>query len=162
MMYLSLKRILFPRALALMFLGGFFYFGIYLNLKILNISVPSEYHVYILGGIGVLLVLQGVLNYLKFTSYRYLFYKDRMIFQGKKDVVILYGEIQNLVFKRDFLDNLFNTGSIDLIPKHKMKYIENTNQVYFYVQKLIQYHQQTAGAYAQQYPQQPYYQQQVR
>lgn len=165
-MYLSLRRILIPKAFALLFLGAFFYLGIFLNLIILNIYIPPDIHLYIIIGILILVVMQAILNYLKYSSYTYLFYRDRMIFQGKKELVLLYSDIENLEFKQDAIDKLFNTGTINLVPKHKMKYVENTNQVYFYIQKLIHYQRQTAyytppsqNTYANS---QPYYTQQIR
>ncbi len=149
----------------LIFLGGFLYFGVWLNLIILNIYIPAEVHFYILLGIAVLVCIQGILNYMKYSSYRYLFYKDRMIFQGKNNLTILYSEIKTLDFKKNALDYIFNTGIINIYPKHQMNYVENTNQIYFYMQKLIDYSRQLSG-YAQQqntYQQnQVYYKEQLR
>ena len=161
-LYLSLPRILIPKALILMCLGGFLYLGVWLNLLILNIIIPAEYHMYIILGIGVLVVMQGILNYLKFSNYRYLFYRDRVIYEGKNEKAIMLSDIQNIGFGKNFVDNIFNTGTITLSPAHKMRYVANTNQVYFYLQKLVQYAQ---SPYRQAYDNgmaQEYYQRQVR
>lgn len=175
---LSLKRILIPKSLTLIFLGSFFYIGIFLNLSLLNIQIPAEWHLYIILGIAVLVVLQGILNYMTFSSFRYHFYYDKIIFIGKKEVIISYSQIQGISVSQDQFDSFFNTGSIFLSPVHKMMAIENTNQIYFYMQKLLDSYKQNYAYYQQrqQYLQQQsqninpyatgqqnnYYQQQVR
>lgn len=155
---LSLKRILIPKSLTLLFLGGFLYAGVALNLIILNIQIPAEWHLYIVLGIAVLIVLQGLLNYLTFSNFRYHFYYDKIIFVGKKEIVISYSQIQGLSADQDQFDKFFNTGSIFLSPVHKIMAIENTNQLYFYLQKLLESYKQNYAYYQQrqQYAQQQY------
>ncbi|MBR9691088.1 hypothetical protein GOV08_05385 [Candidatus Woesearchaeota archaeon] len=162
-LYLSIPRILIPKSLTLIFLGGFLYFGVWLNLLILNYIIPADYHLYIILGIIVLVVMQAILNYIKFSNYKYYFYKDRLIFEGKKQLTIMLNQVQNLAFSKDVIDKIFNTGIIILAPVHKIKYVKNTNQVYFYLQKLVQYAQGSIPpqVYGQQQRTNQYYQQQV-
>lgn len=158
-MGLSLRRILIPKSLTLIFLGGFLYFGVWLNLLILNVvNFPLEWHLYIIMGIFILLILQAALNYIRFSNYKYVFFRDRLIFYGKKELIIPYSQIQDINYKREPWDFIFNTGNIILTPVHTIKYIYNTNQLYFYIQKLVDMDKSSPHYnQAQAYPQQQYY-----
>ena len=153
---LSLKRILIPKSLTLFALGILLYLGVFINLIILNIKIPAEWHLYIILGILILIILQAILNYLTFSNFRYHFYYDKIIFVGKKEIIIPYSQIQGLSADQDTFDRFFNTGSIFLSPVHKMMAIQDTNQLYFYLQKLLDSYRQNYAYYAQrqQYPQQ--------
>lgn len=154
---LSLPRVLIPKSISLIMLGGLLYFGVWLNLLILNIIIPGIYHVYIAVFIVILVLLQAILNYLKYSNYKYLFFKDKIIYEGKTELIINYRDVQNLAFSKDFFDNIFNTGTIIMSPVHKIQYVANTNQMYFYVQKLLQYYSTNIRPMQQRYPSQNQY-----
>ena len=143
-LYLSKPRILIPKTILMIFLGMFLYFGAWLNLKLLNIIIPVEYHFFIILGIITLVIMQFILNYIKYSNYKYLFFKDKIVFEGKTNVTISYLEVQNIEVVQNNIDKLFHTGTININPIHKMQYISNTNQIYCYLQKLIEFSRKTS------------------
>ncbi len=132
--YQDSKRVLIPKAVQLIILGGLFYFGLMLNLYLLRVEDAKLINLFAIVGITVLIILQLLLISRKIKTEGYVFYSNRVEF-GKKSV--FYGNIRNIYFKRGLLDKMFGTGTIVLHPYMDIKKIKNSNQIYFYVQKLV-------------------------
>ncbi len=137
----DLKRVIVPKILQLIGLGAVFYFAIWLNLVLLD--VESSIKLYVTIGAAVILVIAVVLEIIlmaqKVNKNKYLFYSNRLAFKGKE---VPYVNITNVSFRQNFIDKMFTTGTIVLYPDFKLEKIPNLNQVYFYVQKLVQGTQQ--------------------
>ena len=133
----DLKRVLIPKVLQLVGLGLVFYFAIWLNLVLLDVEDNIKLYVTI-GAVVVLViavVLEAVLLIQRVHKNKYLFYSARVRYKGKE---MSYVNIANVSFRQNFIDKIFNTGTIVLQPDFLIEKIPNLNEVYFYVQKLIQ------------------------
>jgi len=134
----NIKRVLVPNFFVLLFLGLFFYFALWLNFTLLNKELPDNINLLIVAILALLLVLQAVLSYMKFSKARYLFFADRIQYVTNKTKVIYFNQVRGISFKRNFIDKLFNCGTIRIEPGFEIKYVPNSNQIYVYIQQLIQ------------------------
>ena len=137
----DLKRVLVPKILQLIGLGAVFYLAIWLNLFLLDVESSIKLYVAI-GAVVVLViavVLESILLAQKVNKNKYLFYSNRLVFKGKE---VPYVNIKHVSFRQNFVDKMFTTGTIVLHPDFKIEKIPNLNQVYFYIQKLVQGTQQ--------------------
>ena len=133
----DIKRVLIPKILQLISLGAVFYFAIWLNLFLLEVEDSIKFYVTI-GAIIVLVIaviLEIILLIQKTNKNKYLFYSAQVGFKGKE---MPYVNVVHVSFRQNFIDKIFNTGTIILYPDFLIEKVPNLNQVYFYVQKLIQ------------------------
>lgn len=130
-------RTLLPKILSLLALGTIFYLGILLNLSLLQLSASEDTIVKIVTFI-LLITLVGVGTYISIRRAHkpYLFYQTKLIINNK---YVLYKNITNTTAKRNLLDKIFHTYSIDLGNKQKLQYITNTLPMENYLQKLVNY-----------------------
>ena len=137
----DLKRVLIPKIFQLVGLAVLFYFAVWLNLFLLEVEDSIKLYVTI-GAIIILViavVLEIILVIQKIDKNKYLFYAARVEYKGK---AMPYVNVNNVSFRQDFIDKIFNTGTIVLYPDFLIEKIPNLNEVYFYVQKLVQSNQQ--------------------
>lgn len=127
-------RIIIPKLLQLLGLGGLFYLGVWLNLYLLKVEAVLVISIISISIIFVLVIIQTVLS-LKKTKKTYLFFRDRL---QTDQQFIYYANIQNMEIKQTFADKLFKTGTLLIYPGFEMKYISNYQQIYDYIQKLRQ------------------------
>ena len=133
----DLKRVLIPKILQLIGLGAVFYFAIWLNLVLLDVEDNIKLYVTI-GAVIVLIIaviLESILLVQKVNKNKYLFYSARV---GYKEREMSYVNVTNVSFRQNFLDKIFHTGTIVLNPGFLIEKVPNLNEVYFYIQKLIQ------------------------
>ena len=134
----NLKRLFIPQIFKLVALGVFLYLGLYMNIVLLGIEV-SKNTFYVVDAVVVLVVIADlIMLYLRYLRSEYDFYSDRIEIRDKKEKVVYFSMISNLSFRRDFLDRMFNTCTI-LVGDAEIKSVENSNQIYFYIQKLVSY-----------------------
>jgi hypothetical protein len=133
----DLKRVLIPKVLQLIGLGIGFYFAIWLNLFLLE--AEDAIRLYVTIGVIIVIVIAVVLEIVlliqKVDKNKYLFYSSKVSFKGKE---MPYVNVDHISFRQNFFDKLFNTGTIVLHPGYMIEKIPNLNQVYFYIQKLVQ------------------------
>lgn len=162
--YKDAKRVLIPKIALLLTLGVVFYLAVFFNLKLLKININLLTNIVILFVLIILIILQLFLDYLKIPKDSYKLYSDRIIHADKEQ--LLFKDANQLNFTRNFLDKLFNTGTIKLSPGFAIENISDVNNVYFYLQKTIrptniinpnyqQYYQQPNQQQTQQAPNQP-------
>ena len=133
--YKDVKRVLFPKFLLLIGLGVLFYLGILLNLYLLRVWDKTLICVFSLVLIILLIVIQMFLIFKKIKANGYAMYSNRIEFGNKS---VYYGNVKNIYYKREFIDKLFDTGTIFLYPYLKIEKIKNSVNVYEYMKKLIQ------------------------
>lgn len=131
------KRALFPKILSLLILGTIFYFGVLLNLRLLDLLGSEETTIKTVSLIivGAIILLGIILSLIK-SRRAYIFYQNRIMF-GKKQVV--YQQIINTVPTKNLSDKIFNTYSISLTKKFKIQNISQQIDLQSYVQQLIDY-----------------------
>lgn len=134
------NRMVVPWIFGLLMLSILFYFGIYFNVKFaLQSDVPPSINMFIMAFCIVIVVFQLVRYHIQFAKYQYLFYADRIEFQGKKTKVFMLKDTEEITVKKNIFDNMFKTGSIKLSKKFKVGPIINTSQMQAYIQKLVDY-----------------------
>jgi len=133
----DLARILIPKLLQLIGLGIIFYFAIWLNLYLLDVKDTTKNYTLIISIIilFIAVIVELVLVVIKTKNNKYLFYPNKLEFKGQP---IPFVNIANVYLQKNFLDKIFNTGTIILHPNFKMEKISNTNQIFYYTQKLVQ------------------------
>jgi hypothetical protein len=120
-------------------LAAVFYLGVYLNIMLLGISIPLTINILIVATLLLLAVIQALMTYLQTSKTRYSVYRNRIQVDGAKQEYIMFNAIPELKAHKNFLDNLFGTGSIIVGPKKKFMAIPNFNQNFNYINQLMQY-----------------------
>lgn len=155
--YVETPRLLFPKVLKVIFMCLVFYVALWINFLFLKKQMPP-YVILITIVILVLVVLiTTIFNYTKYSNHQYRFFMNRIEYSGDIQNSIMYSQITSMRIKRDPFDIIFKTGTIDL-GGFRVDSIPNLNQVFFYIQKMVQMYgkPQTQPPY----PQQAYQQQQ--
>jgi hypothetical protein len=115
------------------------YFAIFVNYYLLESTIPSIINWFIIIGIVILGILELILCYVKYGNYVYEFYDSRISVLADKKFNISYASISKSSYSHNILDKWFKTGSILLElndgKKVKLKYLTNSNQAYFLIQK---------------------------
>lgn len=134
----NLKRLFIPQIFKLAALGAMLYLGVYVNIVLLGIDVSkSAFHI-IDAAVALVVAADLAMIYMRYLKCAYYFYSSRVEVIDKKTNVVYFSSAPALSFKRNFLDRVFNTGTI-LVGNVELKSVENSNQVYFYIQKLMEY-----------------------
>ncbi len=150
----TIKRMVIPRVIMLLILAPVFYAGVWLNAKLLSMQVPGIVSVLIIIVLLVLVGLQSLLDYVRFQKFRYLFYTNRIEYEGKKPQTFLFADFTEAKLKQNFLDKMFNTGSIVLSKTFSIGPISNVTQIKTYLEQLVQYYKFTQERYRVQQAQQ--------
>lgn len=134
------KRAVTPKIISLIILNSIFYLGIMLNLALLNFEKSTDSLIRTVSLLFVILILALGL-YLTFhqANKRYIFYRDRIIFETKE---IHYQKIINTKPKQDFFDKLLKTYSINLGSNFIIRHIPSSIDLQAYLNQLISYSQQ--------------------
>ena len=141
----NIRRILIPDTLKTLALCIVFYFAIKMNLslflkyRIINNVVPGYVYYLIMFVLSLLFVIELLNTYRKNSSAAYDFYPDRIEFYGPKPWTLYYNQIQQVEGKKNFLDNMFGTGTIKLTPKVSIDNIAYADQMVQYINQLRGY-----------------------
>jgi hypothetical protein len=134
-------RFVVPRALLLVGLCGLFNALLMINLYLLFGEVELAYLVYSVVILVLLSTLGIIVEWVRANNWSYLFFNDRVEFHKKHNVKhkdTLYNEVVKVGIERNLFDRWFNTATYVLKPRLKIRFINYTNNMYFYVQKLVQ------------------------
>ncbi|HME87011.1 MAG TPA: PH domain-containing protein [Candidatus Nanoarchaeia archaeon] len=135
----KISRIIISQTLLTAILAFVFYAGIFLNVTLLDISVPANIKWLIVAVLGVLVILQTLLSYVQSSRLQYLIFKNRVQVLGGKNEYIMFNAIQDIQVNQNLVDKLFNTGTITLLPNVQLKAVANFDQTNSYLRQLIQY-----------------------
>lgn len=131
------SRALIPKIIILLVLSIIFYLGILLNVSLLVLSAQTETIVKLVSLILLLVVVvTGIIFSVKLANKNYLFYRERIRFNGEE---IVYKDILNTALKRDLLDKMFDTYSINLGHDFHLKHISQEINIENYLKQLINY-----------------------
>jgi len=135
------NRFLVDRLLILIGFGILLYIGIYVNYYLLNASLPVFVNWLFIIGILILIALELLSCYIKYGNYVYDFHEQRLFVNFGKIREISYVDIKDISYSSNFIDKWMKTGSVVLNLKNgksvKLKYLDNPNQIYFWMQKII-------------------------
>lgn len=143
----TIKRMVIPRLAMLLVLAPAFYLGIWINARLLNIDIPGIVAVLIIIVLIVMVAVQSILNYISFQKFKYLFYTNRVEYEGSKPQTFLYTEFSEAKLKQNLFDKMFNTGSIELSKSFAIGPISNVTQIKTYLEQLVQYYRFTQQRY---------------
>ncbi|MBN1544458.1 hypothetical protein JW898_03270 [Candidatus Woesearchaeota archaeon] len=130
-----------PWILKLLGLAILFYAGIYFNVKFaMGRSIPPAINLFIFVFLIVLVVTQVILYRIKFGKYKYMFYTDRVEFEGKKTETFFFNDFQQAGVKQKLFEKMFDTGELSLSKSFRIGPISNVTQVRSYIEQLVQYH----------------------
>jgi hypothetical protein len=135
------SRYLFTKIIVLILLGILLYAGIYANYWVVDSTMPGLLNWMFIIGIIIILTLETILCYVKYSQYEYTFYSQRLVAHEQKVQSIDYGSIVKMSFAEGMVDKWFKTSTIILqmddrnIKDIKIKHITNGNQIYFFLQK---------------------------
>src|SRR3989344_78304 len=133
----SKSRSLIPKMLGFLVLGALFYAGILLNISLLELRNEEESIIILISMLILFLVISvGVYLAIRRANLPYLFYRDRIMFNGN---AILYAGITNTQPHQNLWDKMFKTESINLGNDLSIKHIPQTMQIQNYLQQLVQY-----------------------
>ena len=137
-------RYLIPRIALLIFLGLMLYLGIYVNYYLLSESIPILTNWLFMACIGILLILQIILSYVRHGQYYYTFYEKHLEISETKRNSISYDSISDISLHENLLDRWFKTSTILMIlddaskaKKIKICNVTMGNQIYFFLQKMM-------------------------
>ncbi|MBT7902312.1 hypothetical protein HN587_00495 [Candidatus Woesearchaeota archaeon] len=141
-------RMVTPWIIKLLVLSTLFYTGIILAMKLsLKMEIPSFIHPIIGLVLLALVIIQTILYKVKFGKFKYVFFTNRIEFEGEKPLTFLFTDFKSINIKQDFLDKLFGTGNILLEPNFKIDHISNIKQIEGYLNQLITYFQKSRSSY---------------
>lgn len=133
----SLKRALIPKITSFIVLGIIFYLGILINISLIGLATEEGNTV---KGISLIILLIitiiGIYLSIKRAKSVYKFYRNRISFKKK---ILIYSNIINTKPKRDFLDKIFKTHSINLGNNFHLKHISNEINIESYLNQLVSY-----------------------
>lgn len=145
------NRMVVPWIFKLLGLSALFYFGVFFNAKYaLRTSVPSYINLLIFLFLIILIATQTVLYHVKFGKYQYLFYTNRVDFEGKKTKTFMFDDFTEAKLKQGIFDKMFGTGSITLSKDFSIGPISNVAQMKSYLEQLVQYHRTSEERYRMQ------------
>ena len=145
------NRMVVPWIFKLLGLSALFYFGVFFNAKYaLGTSVPSYINLLIFLFLIILIATQTVLYHVKFGKYQYLFYTNRVDFEGKKTKTFMFDDFTEAKLKQGMFDKMFGTGSIVLSKGFSIGPISNVAQMKSYLEQLVQYHRTSEERYRMQ------------
>jgi hypothetical protein len=116
-----------------------FYFGIYINIYLLNIQIPQNIQILIITVLGLLVMIQVLLTYVQTSKIRYSIYRNRVQIETANPKYLMFNTIQDIQIKKNIFDNIFKTGTIILQPELKLEFVPNIDQTYSYLKQMIQY-----------------------
>ena len=135
----NFMRIILPKSISLICLGGLFYIGILINLFLLGIAPPAYVSALIIAIIVTIIIIEAALSYIKASKIRYLFFPNRIEIYGEKSQIIDLLTLGNVALKKTFVDNMMSTGTILLPPNFEIKNVSKPEQMMNYAKSLIEY-----------------------
>lgn len=142
------NRMVVPWILKLLGLCALFYVGIWINVKLLlKMTIPGIVNILIVIILIALVVVQIILYHVRFNKFKYVFFTNRVEYEGVKPQTFLFSDYQSSELKQNFLDKFFGTGTIVLQPGMSIGPIANAKQIYSYFQQLLKYFQTTRAKY---------------
>ena len=133
-----LRRLFIPQFLGSIAIFVAFYFALWLNLTLMEIELTTNINILAVSILFALFAVEMISKYMHAKADKYMFYLDKVVFEGRKTKEMYFVNVRNISFKQDILDKIFNTGTITLLPDFNIKSVPHSNQIYFYIQKLIQ------------------------
>jgi hypothetical protein len=147
----NINRMVVPWIFKLLGLSVLFYGGVYFNARYaLGTSIPAYVNLLIFFFLIVLIATQAVLYHVKFGRYQYLFYTNRVDFEGKKTKTFMFSEFTEAKLKQGIFDRMFGTGSIALGKDFSIGPISNVEQMKSYLEQLVQYYRTSEERYRMQ------------
>ena len=142
----SEARVLRPQALKVVGLCALFYGGVWVNAFLLGWDIPSVVNLLIFIILGVLIILELIMQFLKTKKTKIELYIDRMIVKTNKDEdTIMWGQASPPNIEMNALDKIFGTATLD-IGSSNMSYVKHPEQMQQYIEQYRRY-----GVYYAQY-----------
>ncbi|MBI4149793.1 hypothetical protein HY488_00150 [Candidatus Woesearchaeota archaeon] len=139
----NIRRVMIPTTLKTLLLCIIFYVSVQLNLYLfvkyrVLATQPPVYISYAIASVLFLLLAIEVLNvYRKYTVIIYDFYPDRVELYGRKPATLQLASVSNVQLKRNLFDSFFKTGTLVFQPAFRIEHITEPEQVLAYAQGLI-------------------------
>lgn len=131
------RRALLPKIISLLFLSVIFYIGVVLNLILLDLGSKEQTTIKTITLFSLLIIIGlGLILAVSKANQKYLFYREGII-KGKKS--IYYINIANTAPKKDLMDKIFHTYSIDLGEDFHLRHIDEKIDLESYLKQLIDY-----------------------
>ena len=138
------NRMVVPWIFKLLGLSILFYGGIYFNVRYaLGSEIPPYVNILIFVFLVVLIVSQAVIYRMKFGKYKYMFFTNRIEYDGKKPKTFLFTDFQAAELKQGVFDKMFNTGSIRLSKDFTVGPVSGVRQIKTYLEQLVNYYRAT-------------------
>ncbi len=132
-------RAIVPTIVVTFVLALVFYGGIALNIYLLGIQVPGSITVLIFSVLGLLVIMQALLTYVRTSHTKYYVYKNRIQFVGQKENYIMFNTVNDIKLSKNFIDTFFRTGTITMQPNLTIKGITNPEQTFTYLKQMTDY-----------------------
>lgn len=137
----SIKRLLIPQFLRLIVLCALFYFGVWINLKLLKMEVPLWFDILVIAFLLVLAIVQVLITRKKAENWRYEFYSNRIEYFGDRLSSVVYSDIPSIAVKRNIFDLLANTATL-VLGKFRMRHLSNYEEISKYINSLVEAYRQ--------------------
>jgi|GEM_PF-6649890 len=132
-------RAALPQFFKLAFLCTIFYVGILMNLYLLRIETSKYITILIWVMLGIIILLQVILTYVRASKITYLVFQNRIESPSTKQTPIFYPNIASSKIKKGFFDTFFSTGTIVFEPKFTIKNIKTPEEIHNYINQMISY-----------------------
>jgi hypothetical protein len=138
-LYPKKSRVIIPKIVVLVVLGVIFYLGILLNLQLLDLTATEEMATKIASLILILfLVFLGTYLAFRQAHQPYQFYRKGLVL-GRRNVSYL--EVALSASKRDWLDRIFHTYSLNLGSGNYLRHLPQSLLLENYLRQWQEYAQ---------------------
>lgn len=135
----SVGRFLFDRFLIITGLCILLYLGIYVNFYLLGRSIPAAWNWTIIIFMMLLIVMEMILCHVKYGTYVYEFYDEKLVMNCSKTKELSYSAILRVKYSSGTFDRWFKTGDIVITTNDgrtfKLRHLTNPNQAYLLIQR---------------------------
>ncbi|MBI2662334.1 hypothetical protein HYX11_02660 [Candidatus Woesearchaeota archaeon] len=134
---LNKKRILIPAAFTILILSIIFYFGILLNISLLELSAQEETITNLISLILLILIIAiGIFNSYIQSNKPITFYKSYLKISKTN---LTYNQINTIAKQQNFLDKIFHTYSLKINQKLSLDSIPEEIDLIVYLNQLKDY-----------------------
>lgn len=133
----NVVRVLVPKVFWLIGLAVLLYFGVWLNLFVMDVVIPSYINFLVVAVIFVFVLVEVLLTYLQVSGCKYYFFAGRLEFRGRKPKTLDFRYVTGMFVSKNFFDRLLGTGTIRVEPGFVIGSISNCDKVFVYLQQLV-------------------------
>lgn len=115
---------------------------LYLLARTIRYPFDRQVQIAVILFLALLFITEMLLTLNRLRNTSYVIYTDKLEIHGKKLQIIDLADVHDITFSKNIFDRLFHTITVVLSPTIRLAGIEESNQLVFTLQKMIQVRKQ--------------------